>query len=178
MNNLKKKIILGCAAISIAAFTFAANADDHHWNSCKDQANKEECMHAQMEKFRTEHEQKLHDELKITAAQEPAWKALTDNFHEQMEAMRADHKTLPSHADMEKLSAPDRLQNHLAMMQKKMAMMQNHLTALKSFYAVLTPEQQTIMNNEIARMERHQRHHHWHHDDGAVPPMPAQAPAR
>jgi hypothetical protein len=96
MNNLKKKIILGCAAISIAAFAFAANADDHHWNSCKDQANKEECMHAQMEKFRAEHEQKLHDRLKITAAQEPAWKAFTDNFHQQMEAMQADHKAMPA----------------------------------------------------------------------------------
>lgn len=178
MKNLRNRIILSCAAFSLASFAIMANADEHHWDSCKDQANKDQCVHAQMDKFRAEHEQKLHDALKITAAQEPAWKALTDNFHQQMDAARADHEKMPSNADMEKLSAPDRLQNHLAMMQKKMTMMQNHLTALKSFYAVLTPDQQAIMNKEIARMMRHRHHrwhhHDWHHDDTP----PAQAPAK
>jgi protein CpxP len=188
MDNLKKKILLSCAAISMAAFTFAASADEHHGNSCKDQANKEECMHAQMDKFRAEHEKKLHDELKITAAQEPAWKAFTDNFNQQMDAMRADHKAMPQRSDMEKLSGPERLQKHLDMMQKRMTMMQNHLAALKTFYAVLTPEQQTTMNKEIARFahHRHQRwghhdRHDWHHDgdrhdhanQSAAPAQPA-----
>jgi len=178
MTNLKKKIILGCAAISMAAFSLAANADEHGWSTCKDQANKEECMHAQMEKFRAQHEQKLHDQLKITTVQEPAWKAFTDNFNQQMEAMNAAHKAMPARGEMEKLSAPERLQNHLDRMQKHMIMMQNQLASLKSFYAVLTPDQQTIMNKEIARFAHH-RHHHWHDDDDRHDQtLPPQSPAK
>lgn len=158
MNILNKRIILSCAAISIASVAFLANANEPHSSDCKDQASKEQCMDAHMDKDRAEHEKKLHDALKLTASQEPAWKTFTDSINQQMDSMHADHQPEPSHADMEKLSAPDRLQRHIDGMQKHLVTMQAHLASLKSFYAVLTPDQQTTMNKDIARVLHHRDH--------------------
>jgi protein CpxP len=132
-----------------------AGAQEHMSSACKDAANKDDCMQTQMDKHMQEHEAKLHDSLKLTAAQEPAWKTFTDSLHQQMAAMQADRKSMPSHSDMAKMSAVDRMENHLAMMQKHVTMMQNHLTALKTFYTVLSPEQQVTMNKAVEKMERH-----------------------
>ena len=165
MTTLKKRLTLCLAVLSFTSVFFVASAEEHQWNDCKDPATKEACMHTQMDKHIAEHEARLHDELKLTAAQEPAWKSFTDSMHQQRLAMEADHqahRAAPSHADMENMSAPDKLEHHLAMMQKHLTAMQAHLTALKSFYTVLTPEQQTIMNKEIRRFAHH-RHHHCHH---------------
>ncbi|MET3107234.1 protein CpxP [Oxalobacteraceae bacterium GrIS 2.11] len=159
MMNMKKTILLSCAAVGFAAFALLAGAQEH--GACKDQANMENCMQAHMEKHMAEREAKLHSALNLTTAQEPAWKALSDSFHQQMAAMEAQHKAMPAKADMDKMSAPDRLANHLTMMQNHITMMQSQLAALKTFYAVLTPEQQTTMNKEMAHFE--QRGHHGMH---------------
>ncbi|PRC92019.1 Spy/CpxP family protein refolding chaperone [Solimicrobium silvestre] len=169
MSNMKQRLVHACAAIGLASFALLAGAQEHQWNSCKDQANKEECRHAQMAKFQAMHEAKLHDSLKITAAQEPAWKTFTESLHQQRDAMMAQRHEMPAHADMEKMSAPERLEKHLAMMQKHQAQMQTLLTSLKAFYAVLTPEQQVTMDKHVARFMKHRHHHHhhhWHHHHG------------
>lgn len=158
-----KRFILSCTVIGFTSIALMASAQES-WG-CKDAPNKDDCMHAQMTKHMQDHEAKLHDSLKLTAAQEPAWKTFTDSIHQQMSAMQAEHKSMPSKADMDKLSAPEQLENHLAMMQKHMTSMQNHLAALKTFYAVLTPEQQVTMNKAAAKMAQHMHahgdeHHH------------------
>ena len=159
-----KRFILSCAAIGVTSIALLAGAQE--MGNCKDAATKDDCMHAQMAKHLQDHEAKLHDSLKLTAAQEPAWKTFTDSIHEQMSAMQAAHKSMPSHAEMDKLSAPELLENHLAIMQKQMTNMQNHLAALKAFYAVLTPEQQTTMNKAAAMMAHHMHGHgNDHHHD-------------
>jgi len=155
-----KRFILSCTVIGFTSIALMAGAQEAA--SCKDAASKDDCMHAQMAKHMQDHEAKLHDSLKLTAAQEPAWKTFSDSIHQQMSAMQAEHKTMPSKADMDKLSAPEKLENHLAMMQKHMTAMQNHLTALKTFYAVLTPEQQAIMNTAMAKMAQHMHGEHHH----------------
>jgi Spy/CpxP family protein refolding chaperone len=155
-----KRLLAGCAIVGFTSLALLAGAQEHQSAACKDAANRDDCMHAQMEKHMQEHEAKLHDALKLTAAQEPAWKALTDNFHQQMSAMQADRKAMPSRADMEKMSAPERLENHLNMSQKHLTMMQGQLTSLKAFYAVLTPEQQVTMNAAIKKMMWHRMHQH------------------
>lgn len=155
MNNLKKQLILGCAAISFTSLAMLANAQEQQWAKCKDQANPQECRQVQMEKFRTMRATKWHDELKITPEQEPAWKAFVQSLP-QPRAMKKDKS-----ADTEKMSAPERVERHLAMMEKRHALMQAHLVALKALYAKLTPEQQTLLNTRFAQFEkhRHQRHH-------------------
>ena len=169
MNTLRKKLLLCSAVISIASFTFLASAEERSLNACNDQANKEECMHAQLEKRFAEHETKLHDALKLSAAQEPAWKSFTESNHQQLLTTEADHKIRPSPADLEKMSAPEQLQSHLTMMQKQLAMMQNHLSALNTFYATLSSEQQQTMNTEMNNLAQH--HHRYPlHDSGHQDP--------
>lgn len=164
MHVTKKRILSGCLVISFAVFSMLAAAQEHSKNSCKDQPNPQDCMHKKMEHSRAEHEAKLHAALKLSPAQEPAWKTYTDSLHQQMAAAEADHKTMSSHADMEKMSMPDRLAQHLAMEQKRLTMMQSYLAALKTFYAVLTPGQQTTMD-KAAQHFMHDHLHHQHHED-------------
>ncbi len=186
-HKLMNRVLMACAVLSLASSTLLVHAETA--GSCRDAANRADCMHTEMAKQMQEHEAKLHDALKLTAAQEPAWKAFTDRNHQQMAAMQADHPAMPSRAEMEKMSAPDLLQNHLAQEQKHLAAMQAHLDSLKQFYAVLTPEQQVIMNKAVERMHRHHGWHHWGHGNwghehgdrnqspAGAAPAPATVPA-
>ena len=47
----------------------------------------------------------------------------------------------PDRAEMEKMAAPERMEKMLGMMKDREARMSSHLAALKTFYAILTPEQ-------------------------------------
>jgi len=85
----------------------------------------------------------LHDKLKITSTQESSWKGFVDSI---------TPVTLPTPPDrkaQEGLHAPDRLAQMLERLKTHEAKMQSHLDALKSLYAVLTPEQQTIMDEDV-----------------------------
>lgn len=97
----------------------------------------------------------LHDALKLNTTQEPAWKtyvtATTTDWTNKQHGNRAD---------MEKLSAPERMEKNLTMTKDREARMASHLTALKTFYATLTPTQQKVFNEQT----RHggKRHHGEH----------------
>lgn len=176
MMNMKKRLLISCAAFGLVSMTLLAGAQERPGSDCKAQTNMQDCRQEKMAEFHAKHVAKLHDSLKITAAQEPAWKTFTDSMHPQ-EAMMPPAKM--SHEEMEKMSAPDRLEKHLAMQQKHLEMMQTHLAALKAFYAVLTPEQQKVMNKEVVRME-HQHHGkmghegHWGTKSDQTPPAAAK----
>lgn len=163
MNNIKKQLLLSCAAIGFSSVALLANAQEQPRISCKDQVNKEECRHARMVKFQAAREAKWHDELKITAAQEPAWKTFTDSFHHQGAMHDKPHEKL-SKADAEKIPAPERLEKKLAMMEKHQTAMKARLAALKTLYAELTPEQQTLLNKRLAEFDQRHRHHRQHGD--------------
>jgi protein CpxP len=97
-------------------------------------------MQAGMEKHRNQ----LHDKLKLTPQQEPAWKAFTEATKPQH-----DQKSMQSRVDhqaMTAMSAPARMEKMLDRSKERLARMQQHLDALKSFYAVLTPEQQKVFD--------------------------------
>jgi periplasmic protein CpxP/Spy len=108
---------------------------------------------AKMEKYHEQHLAKLHDKLKLTAQQEPAWKKFTANNP------MADKSLRPDPAEMAKLNVPQRLEKGLEHMKAMEAKMTEHLAALKEFYAVLTPEQQKIFDEETPHggMRDHRR---------------------
>ncbi|MFZ6768881.1 Spy/CpxP family protein refolding chaperone [Undibacterium sp. Di26W] len=184
MNTLQKKLALGLTVITmgIAAGAFAqstppaASAGDHasHSRTPVDPAKWAEKMKERMAK----HQAEMHDKLKITAAQEPAWKTFTDAMNPGAMPARPDHK------EMAKLSTPERMEKGLEKMKEHLAKMQTRLTALKIFYAVLTPEQQKIFDESHRRMESRMRErmshmgghgagpgHDMHRDGGGRPPM-------
>ncbi|MBC3920924.1 Spy/CpxP family protein refolding chaperone [Undibacterium sp. CY18W] len=197
MNTLQKKLALGLTVITvgIAAGAFAQSAPstppappaptaagDHagHGRAPADPAKWAEKMKERTAK----HQAELHDKLKITAAQEPAWKTFTDAMNPGTLPARPDHKELA------KLSTPDRMEKGLEKMKEHLAKMQTRLTALKTFYAVLTPDQQKIFDESHRRMESRMRErmsqgdrgnggpggpggpgHDMHRDGGGRPPM-------
>lgn len=88
-----------------------------------------------------QHHKRLHDALKLTAEQEPAWQKLLES-----EQPGAGHERREQE-DWNKLSAPERAEKRLELSKARQARATEHLAVLKSFYATLTPQQQTIFDD-------------------------------
>jgi len=137
MNKSVKMILAGAAIIALSASAYARDSEgcgygEHGMDSAK------------IEKMHEHHLAKLHDKLKLTAQQETAWK----KFAAASTVPNKDAR--PDPAEMDKLSAPQRLEKgleHIRTMETKLG---EHLAALKEFYAVLTPEQQKIFDEQTS----------------------------
>ena len=149
MSHFGKKIIIGITALGFSMAVFAADAD------CRRQhdgtAPSAECAAKFAERI-AQHHQRLHDKLKITPAQEGAWKTFT------AKATPTAPPNRPSRDEAAKLSAPQRMEQMLGMMKEHEARMTERLAAVKEFYAVLTPAQQAIFNEEFQHMRHRGRH--------------------
>ena len=103
------------------------------------------------------HMQKLKTALKLSPDQEPAWTALAGAMTPPARPQR------PDRAEMDKLSMPERLDKMKQIMSQhhegRMAEMDKHAAAVKSFYAVLTPEQKKTFDTKAMSGWRHGRHH-------------------
>lgn len=125
-----------------------------------DHAKMAEKMKAGMAKHLAE----MHDKLKLSAAQEPAWKTFSDAITPG--ALPAP----PDRSAMEKLTAPERMEKMMALSKERQVKMESRLAALKTFYAVLTPEQKKIVdashNKMHGGMHRGMRAHRMHSGEG------------
>jgi len=96
----------------------------------------------------------LKAELKITPAQEAAWKAYEAAVTQQataMQAMRTQMQALMQNAQPG-TTAPDWAAQREAMFKQRQAGMQAHTAAVKDLYAVLTPEQRAIADRGMGPM--------------------------
>lgn len=98
-----------------------------------------------IEKRQTE----LHDKLKLTPEQETAWK----KFSEKMKPTGSRNRPDPS--ELSALHAPERLERMLALMKEHESRMADRVAAVKEFYAVLTPEQQKLFDDQFSKHRRH-----------------------
>lgn len=90
--------------------------------------------------------------LKITAEQDAAWAAYAavvtrhtdarNNLHEKMQALHADPKA----------TSPDRSAMQETMLKFRQDMQAQRTAALKDLYAVLTPEQKTLADQNLGGM--------------------------
>ncbi|WP_374518572.1 Spy/CpxP family protein refolding chaperone [Undibacterium squillarum] len=90
----------------------------------------------------------LHDQLKITAAQEGVWKAFIQSMEPKMPPKPRDPQ------EMDKLNAVERMEKNLDSMREHQAQMQTRLTAMKNLYAALNPEQQKIFDEQHKRIKK------------------------
>jgi periplasmic protein CpxP/Spy len=104
-----------------------------------------------MEQMRDKRQQALHDKLKLSAEQEKAWRTFVATGKE----LRP--KNRPGPLDFAGLTAPQRMEKMLDRMRDREARMTKMLGALKTFYAVLTPQQQRILDDSMQRMGGHHR---------------------
>jgi protein CpxP len=138
MNTLRKQILVGLAALSMGAAAVGAHAQAPEGRHGK-AANIEQ-RHAKMAAFRAQRQAKLHDALKLTGAQEPAWKTFVGATAPAPRAEREDHAAFAS------LAAPARMEKMIARSKDRTARMESQLAALNTFYAVLTPEQKKVFD--------------------------------
>jgi protein CpxP len=153
MNTLRKSLLIGLTVLGMGTATLAARAEDgRHGHAATHEMN-----HAKFAERMAKHQAQLHDKLKLTAAQEPAWSAFTAAATPKTPLAR------PDRAEMQKLPAPQRLEKHIAMQKEHLAMQESRLAALRTFYAVLTPEQQKIVDESMPRGRHGHRGGHGHH---------------
>ena len=88
----------------------------------------------------------LKSELKITPAQESAWKAFADQAKQQAEAMQAWRSTVQGSAQA---TAPERLELRNQIMKKRQEQMEKGSAAFKELYAVLSPEQKALADQHF-----------------------------
>ncbi len=93
----------------------------------------------------------LHASLRVTAAQESAWRAFmaaSQPDPQQQARERAAQQMLPG------LTSPQRVDLSIAAMQADLATMRQRGAALKAFYATLTPAQQATFDRETLPREQ------------------------
>ncbi|MFZ6861840.1 Spy/CpxP family protein refolding chaperone [Undibacterium sp. Ji67W] len=129
-----------CAQTPSAASVGSANPETTRGYSAENAEKMKEHM--------AKHQADMHDRLKITSAQEPAWKTFTQAM------VPVNMPPRPQELDVEKLTTPERMALSIARMKQHEAMMQTRLNAVKTLYAVLTPEQQKIFDEGHNRMRK------------------------
>ena len=82
-------------------------------------------------------------------------------------AHKGDRAARPDRAQLASLSAPQRLQMRIERQKQRTARMEARLSALNSFYSVLTPEQRKVFD-EQAKQRRGGRHHRGHGGHGMM----------
>lgn len=109
--------------------------------------------HAKGAARHAEHLAGLKEKLKLAPQQEAAWNAFASASQPAMR--QGDRQAM--RAEFDKLSTPQRLDKMLAMSELRRAKMLERTQAIKTFYAQLTPEQQSVFDAE-AMPGRHPGH--------------------
>jgi len=155
MKTFRKSLLIGLTVLGMGTTSLAAHADD----SSAQPGARHAQMQAKMAEMMAKRQQKLHDLLKLTAAQEPAWTAYVAAIKPAAPAQ--PHGDRAAFAAM---SAPDRLSKMIDMSKQHESMMEAHLAALNTFYGQLTADQKTIFNdNTMGGKNAHHGHGRWGH---------------
>ena len=170
MNTLRKTLLTGLAALSLGGAMLGAQAqsqtptpDNHpkaHLSKEERQAKHAEFAAKRAQK-RAERVARLHDELKITPAQENAWNTFVASMKP---AQRAGHQR-GDRAAMASLTAPERAQKMIERQKARTVFMEQRLSSLNSFYSVLSPEQKKVFDEKAARMQSRFGRHGGGHGD-------------
>ncbi len=107
---------------------------------------------ARMQEHRAAHIAQVREKLNLQASQEAAW----DTF---VAATAPTPRTTPR-PDTSNLTAPARLEHMLAKLRAHETRLVSHLEAVKTFYAVLSPEQQKIFDDSFRHLHNGKRRHH------------------
>ena len=143
MNKLVNRIVLPGITVAMLGLTTSAVAQ---WNDGGQSMGRDS---SRMEQMREKRQTALHDKLKLNASQEKAWLAFIAEGKELRPKKRHDPLEFAG------LTAPQRMEKMLDGMHDREARMEKMLGALKTFYAVLTPQQQKIFDDSMPRPGEH-----------------------
>jgi Spy/CpxP family protein refolding chaperone len=140
MNTLRKHVLIALTVLGMGSAAFAAQAqtaapEGRHANA----VTQEQRMAKWSEHF-AKRQAKLHDALQLTGGQESAWAAYQAAIKPAAMAGHGDRAAWAG------LSAPARMEKMIAMSRQRTAAMESHLSALTTFYSVLTPAQKKVFD--------------------------------
>lgn len=147
MTPFRKQLLIGIAALGLGMGSLAAYAENPGGNAPEGGYG---MFGEHMREHFARRTAELHDKLKLSAAQEAAWKTYI------AKVQPGEPPARPDRAEMDRLTAPEHMERMLAHMKEAEQRMANHIAATKEFYAVLTPEQKKIFDDAF----RHGRGHH------------------
>jgi protein CpxP len=166
MMNLKRRLFaaglvaaMGAGAIAQAQTAPAtpASGPGHHMRGEHGQPDP-----AKMAEFRAKREARLaqrmgelKQKLQVTSAQENAWNTWTA-------AMKPTQMQRPDHAEIARLTTPERIDRMHALRAQRNADMDRRMDATKNFYAALNPQQKQVFDTESLRFLGKGRHGHGH----------------
>jgi protein CpxP len=159
MNTIRKHMLTAAAALSLGAAAIGAHAQATDQNPQQGRHG-HAVSQEQRAAFAARRAAKLHDELKITPAQENAWNAFVASMTPPARGPR------PDRAAQAGLSAPQRLAQHIERQKQRTAAMEQRLGAVSSFYAVLSPEQKKTFDDKAARIGHGGKRGGWQHRGG------------
>ena len=165
MNALRKNILIGLTVLGMGSAVLPLHAaqegrQGHAMTQEQRDAKRTEWRAKRGEHF-AKRQAKVQEALKLTAAQQPAWAAYQAAIKPQPRlAARGDR------ADWKAMPAPQRMEKKLEMSKQRIAHMEARLAATKSLYAVLSPEQQKLFDENSKRGGHRMKHRGMHKGHG------------
>lgn len=160
MTTFRKHLLTAFAALSLGSAAFAVQAQDS-----APQAPAQQGAHAghrqmptpeQRAAFRAKRIAKLHDELKITPAQEAAWNSFVASMQPPAQSVQnRAHDRSADRAAWANMTAPERMAKMIDLQKKRTAALEQRQGALSSFYSVLSPDQKKTFDERANRLQGH-----------------------
>lgn len=165
MNALRKNILIGLTVLGMGSAVLPLHAAEEGRQGHAMTQEQRDAKRAEFRAKRAEHfakrQAKVHDALKLTAAQEPAWAAYQAAIKPQPRSAargeRANWKAMP---------APQRMEKQIEMRKQRIAHMEARLAATKTLYAALSPEQQKLFDENSRRGGHRMKHRGMHKGHG------------
>ena len=162
MNALRKNILIGLTVLGMGSAVLPLHAAQEGRQGHTMTQEQRDAKRAEFRAKRTEHfakrQAKVHDALKLTATQEPAWAAYQAAIRPAAAPMARGER-----ADWQAMTAPQRMERKLERTKKRIAHMEARLAATKNLYAALSPEQQKLFDENSKRGGRHGMKHRGMH---------------
>lgn len=162
MNTLRKQVLIALTVLGMGGAAFAAQAQTAAPEGRHGYAASEEQRMAKWGEYFAKRQARLHDALKLSPAQEPAWAAYQAAIKPAAMGMGM-HGERAAWAGM---PAPARMEKMIALAKQHTAAMESQLAALNTFYAVLTPAQKKVFDENTLGGRGHHRGGHMR---GAMP---------
>ena len=157
MKSIRTTLIATALMAGLTGLALAQNTTAPADNA---RAGRMEKMREHKAERHTQHLAELKSKLNLQAAQEPAWNTFTQSMQHPARMAR------PERASLEKMTTPERLDMMQAMKAQRDAHMQQRADATKAFYAILSPDQKQVFDQETARMMKGSGMHATKHQGG------------
>ena len=168
MKTYRKHLLAALSALTLGAAAIGAHAQTAQpaqttGNAAPQAGHGARAGHGQHQRltpeqraqFRAQRIAKLHDELKITPAQENAWNAF-------VASMQPPARQPHDRAAWANLTAPERMAKMIDRQKQRTAALEQRQSALNTFYSVLSADQKKTFDDKAARFGHgHGRHGGW-----------------